>query len=399
MGGNSLFFSHYTDWVYLQIDFPVDRIVHRILGHPDLALSIKPVHTTIDPQIRDLSPTVREWFWEAVDTLPYSYESGQPIWYRPYAHVEMSQYKTWDEIAQKFYPLYALSLDFSQSVPSEMQAVVDQWKQSSACSLKRALQALRFVQDEIRYLGIEEGMGAFQPTDPRLTFQRRFGDCKDKAFLLHALLQLMGIRSTPLLVHTCKGAIIPHMLPTPYAFNHLVLQLEIGGQHYWVDPTLSLQGGSLSTSFFPNYKWGLLLSNHSEGLIALPQVHVHNPTEIATSFNVASEEKTYLQMTSVFYAGQADRLRRSLEWNGVQKIADDALSDMQELYGEVSWEAPLEVVDDREGNSLTLVESYSFPTRQYSGVMVSYTFRDYLHRQINPERASRVSVAHAHVDN
>lgn len=163
VGGNSLFFSHYTDWVYLQIDFPVDRIVHRILGHPDLALSIKPVHTTIDPQIRDLSPTVREWFWEAVDTLPYSYESGQPIWYRPYAHVEMSQYKTWDEIAQKFYPLYALSLDFSQSVPSEMQAVVDQWKQSSACSLKRALQALRFVQDEIRYLGIEEGMGLFNP--------------------------------------------------------------------------------------------------------------------------------------------------------------------------------------------------------------------------------------------
>ena len=216
----------------------------------------------------------------------------------------------------------------------------------------------------------------------------------------------MGIRSTPLLVHTCKGAIIPHMLPTPYAFNHLVLQLEIGGQHYWVDPTLSLQGGSLSTSFFPNYKWGLLLSNHSEGLIALPQVHVHNPTEIATSFNVASEEKTYLQMTSVFYAGQADRLRRSLEWNGVQKIADDALSDMQELYGEVSWEAPLEVVDDREGNSLTLVESYSFPTRQYSGVMVSYTFRDYLHRQINPERASPYSISyplwvkeHIHVEN
>lgn len=395
-GSHPLFSSHYTDNVYIQRDFSVEKITHRLLGHPNLSFLIKPIGTVVEPKIFDLSTSLREWSWEVSDTTPYSYEQDQPAWHNPPAHIEMSQYQTWEEVVQKVYPLYVLPLDFAQSIPLEMQALVEYWKTTANELPERALLALRFVQDQVRYLGIEEGMGAFQPTDPRLTFQHRFGDCKDKTFLLHALLQLLEIPSKPLLVHTSRGKRLPEVLPTPLAFDHLVLQVEIEGVTYYVDPTSSLQGGTLQTNFFPKYEWGLLLSNTAKELIPLPKVSLKNPTEIDTSFSLKSEDVANLKIKSVFYESKADRLRRSLAWNGLKKIEETSLSTMQEFYGAVTLDASMEIIDDRESNIITMLEAYRLPTQMFSDQknmkIFSYILRSYLDDRVNPERSSPYAI-------
>ncbi len=410
VGQHPLFASHYTEAVYLQRDFTVEKITHRLLGQPDLSFLIKPVNTTLESRIVDLSPSLREWSWEAVETSPYIYEADQPAWHNPPAHIEMSQYRTWKEVAQKISPLYILPSDFAQTSPSEMQALVGKWKASTKSLPERALLALRFVQDEVRYLGIEEGMGAFQPNDPSLTFLRRFGDCKDKTFLLHALLQLMDIPSTPLLVHTYRGKRLPEVLPAPVLFNHLVLQLEVDGTTYWVDPTSSLQGGSLQTNCFPGYEWGLLLTDNIEALTPLPKTFSKNPTEIDTSFILESEDSALLKIKSIFYGAGADRFRRSLAWYGQKHISDGALSEMQEVYGAATLDSPMETLDDRENNIFTLIESYRLPTQKRSDQKVmeifSYVLRSYLHNRVNPERTTPYAISyplwvkeHIHIEN
>src|SRR5262249_46223415 len=140
--------------------------------------------------------------------------------------------------------------------------------------------ALRFVQDEVRYLGFEEGVMGHMPHDPFLVFQRRFGDCKDKTFLLHFLLHLMGISSTPVLVDISAGKALTEMLPTPFAFNHIILRITIDDVDYWVDPTISLQGGSLVKNYFPNYYWGLPLAKGTSSLVPLPDCDLEKPTRV-----------------------------------------------------------------------------------------------------------------------
>lgn len=392
VGENPIFSSHYTDWAYLQREFSVEKITHRFLANPDLSFLIKPVNIEIEPQIKNLTPSLREWTWEAVDTPLYSSEPDQPIWYSLLAHIEMSQYRTWGDVAQKLLPIFKLPEGFAQSIPSEMNDLIIKWKEVAKDSSDRALLALRFVQDEVRYQGIEEGMGAFQPTDPRLVFQRRFGDCKDKTFLLHALLQLLEIPSTPLLVHSSRGKQLPDVLPNPRLFNHLVLQLEIDGEIYYVDPTLSLQGGTLLTNPFPDYYWGLLLSNKSENLTLLPELILKYPTEIDTTFVLESEDSASLKIKSVFYDSKADRVRRSVKWDGLERMTEEGLSYLQEVYGKCAIDAPIEVSDDRESNRLTLIESYRLSTQKLSDKkaleVFSFTLRSYLHDRINPERSS-----------
>ena len=391
-GVHPLFSSHYTDRVYLQRDFAVEKIVHRLMGRSDFSFLIKPVSTDIEPKVCDLPSGLREWSWEAFETPPYLYEANQPVWHNPPIYIEMSQYQTWEEVAKKFSPLYVLPSDFAEKVPLEMQALVEKWKASAEETDKRALLALRFVQDQIRYLGIEEGMGAFQPSDPCLTFQRRFGDCKDKTFLLHALLDLMEIPSSPLLVHSSRGKRLPELLPTPCVFDHIVLQVKIDGAIYYVDPTCGLQGGSLQTNFFPDYDWGLILSEDSKELISLPKVVFERPTEIDTSCILESEDTARLKIKTVFYASRSDRWRRSLEWNGLKKIEEGSLATMQEVFGGASLDAPLEIVDDREKNVVVLTESYRLATEALSDKKLmkvfSYILRNYLDNQVNPDRTS-----------
>ncbi len=49
-GNHPFFSSHYTDMVYLQRDFSVEKITHRLLGPPNLSFLIKPINTVIEPR-------------------------------------------------------------------------------------------------------------------------------------------------------------------------------------------------------------------------------------------------------------------------------------------------------------------------------------------------------------
>ncbi len=397
-GVHPLFASHYADIIYFQRNFSVEKIAYRLLGHPSLSFMTQPVNINIEPQIVDLLPSVREWSWEVVETSPYTPEDGQPVWYNPRAHIQISQFTNWGEVVEKRYPAYRLPADFSKTIPSDMQTLVNQWKETTQDLHERALLALRFVQDKIRYLGIEEGIGGWEPRPPSLIFQRRFGDCKDKAFLLHALLHLMDISSTPLLVHSNKGKRLSEVLPLPFVFNHVVLQIDINGELYWVDPTISLQGGPLQSNYFPDYSWGLLLHPNTEELTPLPKVVLSKPTEFESSILIESEDSASLKIKSVFYDSKADKMRRSLEWNGLQTISEDCLSDMQGVYGMVSLDSPMEIVDDRTNNVLTCLESYHIPTQKLSDQKVlevfSHVLSSYLHSRVSPVRCSPYEISY-----
>ena len=67
---------------------------------------------------------------------------------------------------------------------------------------QKVLSALHFVQDEVRYMGIEMGVNSHKPHAPDAVFAQRFGDCKDKTYLFCTLLQGMNIPAYPVLVNT-----------------------------------------------------------------------------------------------------------------------------------------------------------------------------------------------------
>jgi hypothetical protein len=82
-----------------------------------------------------------------------------------------------------------------------------------------------FVQKQIRYFVIEMGIGGWQPHPAADIFKNRYGDCKDKATLLSAMLSTVGIHSTLVLVDTNRNVIDPDA-PSMFG-NHMIAAIEI----------------------------------------------------------------------------------------------------------------------------------------------------------------------------
>lgn len=82
-----------------------------------------------------------------------------------------------------------------------------------------------FVQRDIRYVAIEIGVGGNQPHPAADIFRSRYGDCKDKATLLSAMLGAVGIRSTWVMVDTRRG-MVSSTAPSLVG-NHMIAAIEL----------------------------------------------------------------------------------------------------------------------------------------------------------------------------
>ena len=143
----------------------------------------------------------------------------------------------------------------------------------------------RFVQNDIRYVAIEVGVGGYQPHAASDVFRNRYGDCKDKATLLSAMLFSVGVHSALMLVHSDRGVIDPdapsivgnHMIaaievPSGYESPrlHSVVTARTGHRYLIFDPTWEAKAplGQLEHDLQGSY--GVLLEGPDSQVIQLP---------------------------------------------------------------------------------------------------------------------------------
>src|SRR5262249_5331409 len=98
---------------------------------------------------------------------------------------------------------------------------------------------------EIRYFSVSLGESSHRPTAPSAVLKRRYGDCKDKSLLLIALLRALGIEAHPVLLTIGQPRGLDKALPSPQLFNHAIVQVKLGGEAYYLDPTRLGQHGAL----------------------------------------------------------------------------------------------------------------------------------------------------------
>jgi hypothetical protein len=112
------------------------------------------------------------------------------------------------------------------------------WDRETERALVRAV--YDFVVSQTRYVGLEFGIHGFKPYRVDQILDRRFGDCKDKASLMHALLESLGIDSRLVLLRMRRLGKLPASPASLAVFNHAILyvpQLDL-----WLDGTAAYSG-------------------------------------------------------------------------------------------------------------------------------------------------------------
>lgn len=93
----------------------------------------------------------------------------------------------------------------------------------------------KFVSSTVRYVGIDFGVGRYQPHTAEEVLDNQYGDCKDKDTLLEALLRAKNFKTAPALVGV--GEASPRDVPSPAMFNHVITTVELPSGRIWLDAT------------------------------------------------------------------------------------------------------------------------------------------------------------------
>lgn len=237
---------------------------------------------------------------------------GAPPRYNVRRLVEYSEFASWNELSDRFASMFADAARPSADSPLHAEAV--RIAATHADPRDRLVAALRLVQDRVRYVYIGFGDGNFRPASVDETWKRRFGDCKAKSALLLALLGELGIEAEAALVNTGGGDGTDARLPSPAAFNHVVVRATIGGKRYWLDGTRT---GDVALANLPPpaFRWALPLRRPGAKLEpvapqppSLPDIVRVTDIDATGGF----EKPAKLRMTHIYRGDQANVLGTQL---------------------------------------------------------------------------------------
>lgn len=181
----------------------------------------------------------RELVFALPTAKPPEVPEDAPPRFKPMPLLEASTYADWAAVSKGMARYYATEGAIAPGSPlaGEVARIVA----ASGDVRVRAAMALQLVQDQVRYLFRGMDTGNYVPQKPADTWSLRYGDCKAKTLLLLALLRQMGIQAEPAVVSVQMSDLVQARLPSPAAFDHVIVRATIDGKTLWLDGT---QGGS-----------------------------------------------------------------------------------------------------------------------------------------------------------
>ena len=242
--------------------------------------------------------------WTATNSPQCFPEPDMPPLYTEVEHLRVSTASDWREISRWYADLCEGRL--AKTTPAMTNKVEE---------LGRDLRRIyRFVSQEIRYMGLtmEDTSPGYAPHDVDITFDNRYGVCRDKAALLVALLRIAGFKAYPVLIHA--GAKMDVEVPLPY-FNHAITAVHAPGDplanadgYILLDPT-DESSRDLMPSYLSNRSY-LVAREDGETLLTSPSPSAALNALRVTGEGTLEKDGTILLEGEILFGGINDNAYR-----------------------------------------------------------------------------------------
>jgi tetratricopeptide (TPR) repeat protein/transglutaminase-like putative cysteine protease len=149
----------------------------------------------------------------------------------PNPDVQVTTFASWQDVGRWY---GELQKDPSKVTPA-IQTKADELTKGLKTDDEKIHAIYNFVSLKYHYVGLDFGIGRYQPHAADEVLDNGYGDCKDKHTLLAALLKAAGIEAWPALIHSQRKLDVD--VPSPAQFNHVITVVPSGAQFLWLDTT------------------------------------------------------------------------------------------------------------------------------------------------------------------
>ena len=348
-GFNPVFKGKYNDHMETSFGIPVYQLFYKIVIPKGRSLQVKNSNTdTKYTEQQTATETVYQWKVEKIPAVHV--QDRLPGWYDPYSMIMVSEYKDWKEVndwASQLFP-------FNDKPSAPLKKKIEEISKADTSLEKRILAALRFVQDDVRYLGIEMGDRSHKPHHPDQVYAQRFGDCKDKSYLLCTMLRALGVQADPVLINTPSKKTIATWLPSPGIFDHCTVHMRLANHDYWFDPTISYQRGKLKDISYPDYQYGLVISDSTKALTAIAPQHKNGLVDIKEEFTIPSMTGAARLLVKTTYSGVfADDTRSDFNSSSIYEIQKKFKTFYAGYFEKIKTDSITYTDDEQTGKFIT----------------------------------------------
>ena len=200
------------------------------------ATSVTFNHNKLEPNVSGSTYT-----WELRDLAPIRLEPASPKIGNLAARLAVNYFvadsglsaaartfETWAQVSK-----WATELHDPQAVPdASVAAKAQELTANSKTELDRIRAIAQFVQ-RLRYISIDIGIGqgnGYRPHAASQVLAKAYGDCKDKANLMRAMLKAVNITAYPIAIYLGDPAHVREEWASPDQFNHCIIAVRVSDE-------------------------------------------------------------------------------------------------------------------------------------------------------------------------
>jgi Domain of Unknown Function with PDB structure (DUF3857)/Transglutaminase-like superfamily len=187
-----------------------------------------------------VSPVVSgsSYNWELRDLQPIGYEPSSPsrssltprlaVSFYPVqaAATQIKTFANWNDVAR-----FMSDIEDSQmNVDDAMAAKVQELTVNAKTEFEKIQAIAQYVQ-QLQYISIQIGSGkggGYRPHPATEVFAKSYGDCKDKANLMRAMLSVLKISSYMVSITADDSSYVRAEWASPHQFNHCIIAVKVG---------------------------------------------------------------------------------------------------------------------------------------------------------------------------
>lgn len=237
-------------WGYYMFSsfFPVEKSSYTVKVHENVKLNFY-MYGIGDDQVQFTEEkkgkyTIYSWSAKQLDKIKVGKGANGVLHNAPHLILHVDSYEhngVTHPILGDVKDLHAWYQNFLKGIDDEdnedMKLMVENIIEGKSTELEKVEAIYDWVQQNVKYIAIEDGLGGFRPRGSNTVFARRYGDCKDMSNLLHNMLDIADIPSNLTWIGTTAIPYSHNEVPTPMADNHMICTYTNNNRYYFLDAT------------------------------------------------------------------------------------------------------------------------------------------------------------------